>query len=65
MPAAGKVRMDVFNLQGRLVATLVDRTMDAGEHNVLWYAAGQPSGAYMVLISVGGRVLTGRMMLVG
>jgi len=31
-----KVRLDVFNLRGQLVKTLVDRAMEAGDYRVQW-----------------------------
>ncbi len=34
-----KVRLDVFNLRGQLVKTLVDRSMEAGDYRVQWEGA--------------------------
>ena len=31
-----KVRLDIFNIRGQVVATLVDRTVTAGEYNIQW-----------------------------
>src|SRR5262245_3949676 len=44
----GSVRVEVFSPDGRLVATLADRVMDAGKHTLTWRTgAGTPSGVYM------------------
>jgi hypothetical protein len=36
MPKAGRVRLDIYDLSGRVMRTLVDRRMDAGVHTVTW-----------------------------
>ena len=68
-PASGHVRLQVIDLGGRLVATLVDRVVTAGRHTVVWDgrdAAGRevPSGVYLSRIEAGDAVARGRMTLV-
>ncbi len=51
LPAADKVRIEVFNLNGQLVATLVDGPKPAGYHVALWdgrndYGLSVSSGVY-------------------
>jgi hypothetical protein len=36
LPAAGRVQVEVFDIQGRKVAGLVDRSVSAGYHGVMW-----------------------------
>lgn len=36
LPASGRTRLRIFDLSGRLVATLVDDVRSAGEHEVRW-----------------------------
>jgi hypothetical protein len=43
---AGNVSLEVYDLTGRLVTTLVDGQMDAGEHVVSWDASSVSSGVY-------------------
>ena len=55
----GRVTLRVFDVSGRLVATLVDRLMPAGNHYVVWdgrNAAGKSvaSGVYFYQIEAGG-----------
>jgi hypothetical protein len=38
LPSAGQVRMEIFNVLGQQVKTLVDQAMEAGEHTVSWDA---------------------------
>jgi hypothetical protein len=48
LPAAGPVRLRVFDLQGRWIHTLVDQNLPAGRYAIPWRgddAQGQPAGA--------------------
>lgn len=40
LPAAGEVRLDVFDVAGRRVATLVAGWREAGDHEIAWDGAG-------------------------
>jgi len=51
LPAAARVRLAVFDIQGRQVATLVDGFRDAGVHEVYWDTAGLPSGIYLARLT--------------
>ena len=59
LPAAGHVRLDVFNVLGQRLATLVDAERSAGAHTAQWDgtdAAGRAVGAgvYIYRLSSGG-----------
>jgi len=41
------VRLEIFDLQGRLVATAVNRFQTAGSYSFRWNAGGLPSGHYL------------------
>jgi hypothetical protein len=56
----GPVAVRVFDLQGRLVKTLVDREQSVGAHSVQWDASDLASGTYFYRIEAGGRVLATR-----
>ena len=69
LPAAGHVRLDVFNMLGQRLATLVDAERSAGAHTAQWDgtdAAGQAVGAgvYIYRLSSGGVSESRRMTLV-
>jgi len=66
LPEAGDVQVQVFDLMGREVATLVDAPLSAGTHEVTWNGAlsnGQAiaSGLYLVRLQAGGQTTTQRM----
>ena len=69
LAAAAHVRLDVFNVLGQRVATLVDGAQLAGSHTAVWTAtdeAGQAvaAGMYIYRLVVGDATATGRMVLV-
>ena len=41
-----RVRLDVFDVRGRRVATLLDESLNAGEHRVRWQARDLSTGVY-------------------
>lgn len=53
MPAAGHVRLDVFNASGQHVDRLVDGARAGGVHQVAFDAAGLGSGVYFYRLSAG------------
>lgn len=58
MPDAGHVRLQVYDVMGRLVATLVNETRAAGEHGVVWHGLDQnrqrvSAGVYFARIESG------------
>lgn len=60
----GDVNLSVHDMLGRKISTLVDRRMPAGEHQVWFDASYLPSGVYLYQLSIGGTVLTNKMMLI-
>jgi len=68
MPADGIVRLQIYDLRGRLVRTLVDETASAGWHEVSWNGRDMSgdevsSGVYLTRLEAGGDVAHGRMSL--
>ncbi len=46
LPKAGRIKLEVFNLLGQKVATLVNSCRQAGYHQVTFDGSGLPSGVY-------------------
>ncbi|MDQ7064827.1 MAG: T9SS type A sorting domain-containing protein [candidate division KSB1 bacterium] len=56
------VILRVYDVRGRLVATLLDRKMNAGKHAVLFDATGLPTGVYYYRLEVDGELKAKQMM---
>jgi hypothetical protein len=58
-----EVRLQVFDLLGREVATPVSERMTPGAYAVRYDGAGLASGIYLYRLTAGGKVLTRKMLL--
>lgn len=63
LPKECKVKMGVYDLLGKEIATLVDAKMDAGEHTVTWDAENVASGVYVYKLTTKDFVQTRKMLL--
>jgi serine protease len=68
LPNGGEVRLEVYNILGARVATLVNGPMSAGRHSVVWNSTtdnGQSvaSGIYFYRLVTGDQIQTRKMML--
>jgi len=63
MPFDSKVKLEIFNLRGQKVATLVDGNIPAGNHQVSWDASQYSSGIYFYRLVVGEKTFAQRMTL--
>ena len=64
LPETGPVRLEVFDLLGRRVATLVDGEQEAGPHETMLQGARLASGAYFVRLTSGDRSVTQQVRIV-
>ena len=64
LPEAAHVRIEVFDLTGRNVATLVDQPQAAGNYTVRFEGTALPSGTYLYRMSAGDFISTRKMTLV-
>ncbi len=64
LPKQSQVTVDVYDILGRRVASLVDDDQVAGYHQVIWSAEDVASGVYFYKIQAGEYIETKKMMLV-
>ncbi len=63
IPEAGLVNVDVFNVAGQKVQTLVNNTMEAGNHTVTFDGANLAAGVYFYTVKAGEFSKTMKMTL--
>jgi hypothetical protein len=68
LPSSGQVKLEIFNLMGQKVTTLVDKTMQAGVHTVEWNGTSTDgrtvsSGVYFYRITFDEYSASRKMML--
>ncbi len=64
LPKLSEVRLEIYDISGRSVATLVNRRMEAGYHRLLWDAADQPTGMYFTRLEADGVSAIQKLVLV-
>lgn len=63
LPNESPVTIDIYDILGRKVQTLLDVKKQAGQHQVNWNADGLPSGAYFARLRAGEQSQTMKMIL--
>ncbi|MCP3685682.1 MAG: T9SS type A sorting domain-containing protein [bacterium] len=61
LPYQSDVRLNIYNLSGQRVETLIDKQYPTGEHSVIWDASEYSSGVYFYKLSAGENTFTKRM----
>jgi N-acetylmuramoyl-L-alanine amidase len=69
LPNSGRVRLEIVNLLGKPIATLLDEEREAGKHRVIWNGTNAegntvPSGIYFYKLRYGSTVVTRKMIFV-
>ncbi len=57
------VKVHVYDIIGRRVATIVDTTLDAGIHEIAWNAKGVSSGMFLLKVQYQDKILVRSMTL--
>ncbi len=63
LPKEVEVQISVYNVLGQRVALLVNETMNAGYHHVMFNGEKLPSGAYFYIMRAGDNVFKEKMLL--
>jgi subtilisin family serine protease len=64
LPAGSHVRLDVYDILGRKIETLIDEDLPAGHSSVNWNGENKSSGIYFYRITVDDKTSTRRMLLI-
>lgn len=64
VPEASQVVLSVYDMLGRKVSTLIDRSLSVGAHTAKFDASSLSSGMYMYVLETSSSVLTKKMMLI-
>src|SRR3990172_682271 len=57
-----KVKLEIFNILGQEVTTLVDKEIKAGLYEYIWNAKGKSSGLYFYRLQMGREVFVKKMI---
>jgi hypothetical protein len=63
LPNASDVKLEVYNVMGQKVTTLLNRHLEAGHHSVVWDGSDAASGVYLYHLQAGDIVDTKKMVL--
>ena len=64
LPDAGNVNVQVYNLQGQIISTLLSGYQAADTYTLIWEAYQVPSGMYFVKAEAEGFTETQKLMLI-
>ncbi|RQW01861.1 T9SS C-terminal target domain-containing protein, partial [candidate division KSB1 bacterium] len=64
LPKADKVKLTIYDILGRKIATLLDERMEAGVHTVTFDAGKFSSGVYIYSLKASDRTMHKKMMLI-
>ncbi|HEY3296393.1 MAG TPA: T9SS type A sorting domain-containing protein [bacterium] len=63
LPAAGYVRLAVYDVLGRHIADLVNSSVSAGEHRAMWNPVNVASGVYVVRLQAADQIAQQKVLL--
>ncbi len=58
------ISLDIYNMLGEKLASLISETLDEGDHNINWNSAQLPSGKYFYRLSTRSMTITKQMTIV-
>jgi hypothetical protein len=63
LPTKARVAVEIYDMSGRLVETLVNESQQLGTHQVRWSRSANPSGVYFCRLWAGDLIETRKMVL--
>jgi len=64
LPAAGKVSLKIFDMNGRLINAVAEKVFAAGEHQLKWDATNVRAGIYILKMQAGNYAETKKVIVV-
>jgi flagellar hook assembly protein FlgD len=64
LPVNSHVTLQVFDVNGREVATLISQKMAAGKHQVNWEASALASGVYVYQLQAGNLIASKKLLFI-
>ncbi len=64
VPVAANVSLKIFDINGKLVSTLADGKLSAGEYEAEWNAGNSSSGVYFCRLESGETVISSKLVLI-
>ncbi len=64
VPVTSRIKIRVYDMLGKEVRLLANKTVTPGSHTVQWDAANLPSGVYLINMETGSTVLTRTAFLI-
>jgi len=62
LDARSDVRIEAYDMKGRLVEVITEQSYDQGKHQLRWNAAGLPEGVYVIRMTIENEVYTSRII---
>ncbi|MCK4655988.1 MAG: T9SS type A sorting domain-containing protein, partial [candidate division Zixibacteria bacterium] len=63
LPKLAHVRLEIYNIMGQKIVTLIDTQLDAGYHSIMWNAGNAATGLYFYRLQADEFVDTKKMLL--
>jgi hypothetical protein len=63
LPNTGFTELSIYDVTGKKIVTLISKSMEEGEYEIPWRAAGLASGVYLAQLKSSGRVDTHKLIL--
>ncbi|MBI5058269.1 T9SS type A sorting domain-containing protein [candidate division KSB1 bacterium] len=63
VPRVSDVKIEIYDLTGRLVTTIVEGAVEPGVHSVMWDCSDCPTGMYLLRLTAPDQVLMRKMLL--
>ncbi|MCK4653436.1 MAG: T9SS type A sorting domain-containing protein [Candidatus Cloacimonetes bacterium] len=64
IPYPEVIKLQIYNIKGQLIETLVNEYQESGKHSIIWNAENQSSGIYFYRIKSGTQTKIGKCLLV-